>query len=99
MIRDYNPKLSSKCMEIIECDTARISNVDGNLFLIIGFDRNTKDDPGQWHEVDQDGTWKARDWDYIREKVVASGQTEEGLIQDAWNYKRLTEIGKVSLNI
>jgi len=45
MIKDHNPELSSKCMKIIECDTARISKYD-KLFLIIGFNRSTKDDPG-----------------------------------------------------
>lgn len=89
MIRDYNPELSSKCMEIVECDTARIRKFDewlgGKMFLIIGFNRNTKDNPGQW--VDEHGN--ERDWDYVEEKTVASGKTEAELIESAEEYKRL----------
>lgn len=89
MIKDYNPELSSKCMKIIECDTARIKKFDewlgGKMFLIIGFNRNTKDDPGQWS--DENGNLK--DWDYVEEKIVASGKTESELIESAEEYQRL----------
>lgn len=89
-IREIKEKnLIAKCMKIIECDTARIRKsedwVGGKMFLIIGFNRNTKDDPGQW--VDENG--KERDWDYVEEKTVASGKTEEELIESAKEYKRL----------
>lgn len=84
MIKDHNPELSYKCMEIIKCDTARISKHD-KLFLIIGFNKSTKDDPGQW--VDENGNKK--DWDYVQEKVVANGETEEELIKSAEDYQRL----------
>ncbi len=87
MIKDHNPELSAKCMEIVECDTARIRKFesDGILFLIIGFNRNTKDDEGQW--TDEHGNPK--DWDYVEEKTVASGKTEEELIESAKEYQRL----------
>ena len=92
MIKDYNPELSAKCMKIIECDTARIRKfprwLGGKLFLIIGFNRNTKDDPGQW----QDENGNPKDWDYIEEKTVASGKTDEELIESAKEYKRLCGI-------
>lgn len=88
MIKDHNPELSSKCMKIIECDTARIKKFDdwlgGKMFLIIGFNRNTKDDPG---ENFINGV--KRDWDYVEEKTVASGKTEDELIESAKEYKRL----------
>lgn len=86
-MEDYNPELSAKCMKIIECDTARISKpgFNGMMFLIIGFNRNTKDDEGQW----TDGYGNPRDWDYVAEKVVASGKIEEKLIESAKEYKRL----------
>ena len=89
MVKDHNPELSSKCMKIIECDTARISKVCDTLFLIIGFNRNTKDDPGQWVEIKENGTRENRDWDYINENTVASGKTEKELISSAEEYKRL----------
>jgi hypothetical protein len=42
------PELVEKCKEIVTCDTARISKPleDGKIFLIIGFNRNTKDEEG-----------------------------------------------------
>lgn len=89
MIKDHNPELSSRCMRIIECDTARISKVGDTLFLIIGYEWNTKDDTGQWIEIDKDGNLKERDWDYVQEKVVASGKTESELIKSAEEYKKL----------
>ena len=90
MIKDHNPELSSKCREIIECDTARIKSFDkwvgnGKMFLVIGFNRNTKDDPGQW----QDENGNPKDWDYVEEKTVASGKTEAELIESAKEYQRL----------
>lgn len=85
MIEDHNPELSAKCMKIVECDTARIRRFeDGNMFLIIGFNRNTKDDPG----VNLINGIPS-DWDYVAEKVVSSGSTEEELIESATEYKRL----------
>jgi hypothetical protein len=81
-------KLIAKCREVIECDTARISKPGGKLFLIIGFNRNTKDDPGQWCS-DALGMEPIPDWDYVEEKVVASGKTEKELIESAEEYKRL----------
>ncbi len=89
LIKDHNPELSSKCMNIVKCDTARISKAGDNIFLFIGFNRNTKDDSGQWVEIDSDGNKKSRDWDYIQESVVASGKTEDELIKSAKEYKRL----------
>lgn len=68
-----------------EADAARIIAVGGKLFLVLGYNRNTKDDPGQW--VDQDG--KGRDWDYVHAETVASGDTEADLIASAEYYKRL----------
>lgn len=68
-----------------DADTVWISSPCGRMFLIIGHKRHTKDDHGQW--VDQDGT--ARDWEYISEKVIASGNTDDELVDDAKRYKRL----------
>ena len=55
------------------------------MFLIIGFNRNTKDDEGQW--VDENGVRK--DWDYVQESVIASGFTEDELIASTVEYVRL----------
>lgn len=80
-------ELAEKCKELITCDTARISRPleKGKMFLIIGFNRNTKDDDGQW--VDENG--ERRDWDYVQESVIASGHTEDELIESTKEYVRL----------
>lgn len=84
---DYS-KLIKKCREVVKCDTARISRplVDGKMYLIIGFNRNTKDDEGQY--IDENGVRK--DFDYTQESVVASGFTEEELITSVKEYVRLS---------
>lgn len=84
---DYS-ELLKRCREIVECDTARISRplVDGRMYLIIGFNRNTKDDSGQY--VDENGVRK--DFNYVQESVVASGFTEEELITSVKEYVRLS---------
>ena len=81
------PELVEKCKEIVTCDTARISKPleDGKMFLIIGFNRNTKNEEGQW--VDENGVRK--DWDYVQESVIASGFTEDELITSTKEYVRL----------
>jgi hypothetical protein len=74
-------------IKMFNCDTARISTPCGKLFLIIGWNRNTKDDPGQWLK---DG--KPFNFDYVKEKVIASGETEAELIESAKEYKRLSKM-------
>ncbi len=82
-------KLIAQCREIIKCDTARISKPCETMFLIIGFNRNTKDDIGEvW--INQDN--KRIDFDYVQESVVASGKTSKELIASAKEYQRLCGI-------
>lgn len=88
MIKDNNPKLSSKCMKIIECDTARISKVGNKLFLIIGFNKNTKDDSVGQCFINGEPV----DYDYVAEKVIASGKTENELIKSTKEYSGLCEM-------
>ena len=77
------------CRDIIECDTAKISRINGIIFLIIGFNRNTKDDTdGVW--IDEDGNEK--NWNYVDEKVVASGNTESGLLSSLREYVLLCKM-------
>ena len=80
-----NDNLIAKCKEIIEFDTARIIKPIDKMFLIIGFNRNTKNDDGQkWLFNDE-----TKDFDYVQESVIASGCTEEELINSVKEYKRL----------
>jgi len=82
-----NKKLIKKCRDIIECDAARISYPGDTLFLIIGFNRNTKQDEGQWFNNE-----KRIDFDYVQEKVVASGKTEEELLSSVKEYACLLKM-------
>ena len=97
---DYS-ELLKRCREIVECDTARISRplVDGRMYLIIGFKRNTKDDGGYF--VDSNGIHRDFDYveesldyvkesiDYVKESIVASGFTEDELIASAKEYVKV----------
>lgn len=76
-----------RCRKIIKCDTARISKPLDKMFFIIGFNRNTKDDEGQWIK-----NGKPFDFNYVTESVVASGNTEDELIASCKEYKRLSEM-------
>ena len=80
-------KLAEKCKEYVRCDTIRISKPleDGKMFLIIGFNRNTTKDEGQW--VNQDN--EQIDFDYVQESVIASGYIEKDLIESTKEYERL----------
>ncbi len=71
--------------EMFDCDQFRIYRGTGKMFLILGWKRNTKDDDGQWCK-----DWEQLDYDYIKEEVVASGETEAELLESAREYKRLS---------
>ena len=81
-------KLIEKCRAIINCDTARISKPADTMYLIIGFYRNTKDDDMVW--INQNG--RRIDFDYTQEQVIASGKTNNELINSVKEYKRLCGI-------
>ena len=81
-------KLTKDCMKYVKCDTARISKPCDKMYLIIGFNRNTKDDEGVW--VNQDN--QRIDFDYVQESVVASGNTKKELIESTKEYQRLCGI-------
>lgn len=77
--------LVEKFVRMFKCDTARICQPCKRMFLIIGWNRNTKDnESGYW---EQNG--KRWDFDYIDEKCIASGNTEKELIVSARHYKSL----------
>ena len=81
--------LVMRCRELIECDTARITTRRGKIFLVIGVNQTTKyDEHGYW--TDENG--KRRDFDYVHEVTVASGDTEEELIASLREYKRICDL-------
>jgi len=71
-------------VRMFKCDTARIVHVGNRMFLLIGHRRSTKDDPGQWERNGE--PW---DFEYVAEKVIASGGNEAELLASAKEYKRL----------
>ena len=76
----------TKYKRMFGCDTARISKPlgSGNMYLIIGYKRNTKDTAGQWYK-----NGEPIDFDFVEQKVVASGANEDELLEDAKRYKKL----------
>ena len=79
-------RLVRRFRRMFKADAAWLTSPLGKtIFLIIGFNRNTKEDPCQW--VDQDG--KVKNWDYVQESCIASGDTVGDLIASAKHYKRL----------
>jgi len=73
-----------RCCKIIGCDVGRITTPTGKMYFIAGYNRNTKDDSGQFYK---DG--KLYDFDYVHEQVVASGMTEDELIKSCEEYHRI----------
>ena len=80
------PNLEQKFIEMFSCDTARIARFPGKMFLLIGTKKNTKNDTTRFW-VNEKG--RRRDWDYVEEKTIASGETEKELIESAEFYKKL----------
>ena len=74
--------------KMFNCDKARISIVGDKMFLFIGFNKNTKDDQGQW--VNEKG--EVKNWDYVSEQCVASGKNGKELIESAKKYKELESL-------
>lgn len=78
-------KLAEECRQYIECDTARISKYSDTMYFIIGFNRNTKDDPGIiLNENNQE-----INYDYVNELSIAKGTTKKDLIKSIKEYKKL----------
>jgi hypothetical protein len=80
-------KLIPRFIKMFDCDTARITDPMGAKFLIIGWNRNTAKDNGQWLR-----NGEPINFDYVEERVVASGKTYTQLIASAKEYKRLEKL-------
>jgi hypothetical protein len=79
--------LVTKCIGIVGCDTGRISKPSDKMFFIAGYNKNTRDDEGQWVK-----NGACIDFDYIAETVVAHGKTEDELVASCEEYKRLCDM-------
>jgi hypothetical protein len=78
----WQQRLVRRFIRMFKCDTARITSPCDTHFLVLGWNERSE---GQWH--DQDG--KPKNFDYVREEVVASGKTVKELIASAKHYKKL----------
>jgi hypothetical protein len=81
---------------MFQCDEFRIAKYSGKMFLILGWRRNTSQDEERWVRVNssfRDG--QPVDFNYLREKVIASGHTEAELFKSAKEYKRISGMSMV----
>jgi hypothetical protein len=89
MDAETEARLIRRFVRMFGCDTARISKPRGKLFLIIGHNRNTRDDAGRWFK-----NGEPIHFDYVKEKVIASGDTPDELMESAKEYKRLLRMSR-----
>lgn len=75
-----------RAVKFLGCDTARISQPSNTLFLIIGFNKNTKTD-GSTSQWIKDG--KPFDFDYINEYVIANGKDLAELWASVKSYRKV----------
>lgn len=84
-------KLAQKCKKYISCDVAWISKPlnDGKMFFIIGFNKNT-----EWEKdtITTNEKGEKINYDYVQEKVVASGYNEKELIKSIKEYVKLSKM-------
>lgn len=78
--------LAERLRKMFGRDVARISKPVDRMFLILGTIRNTRKDGPRWYRNN-----KRINFDFISEECVASGNTEDELIQSAEEYKRLLD--------
>ncbi len=73
---------------MFNCDAADVRVVNGTYFLILGWNRNTRQEmTAQWYKDGQ-----PMHFDYVEQKVVASGRSLKELRASAREYKRLTQM-------
>lgn len=81
-------EIARDCLKYIKADTARICKPLETMYLIIGFNRNTRDRKSSW--IGFNG--ERLDFDYVEEHVIASGRTQIELIESTKEYRRLCEM-------
>jgi hypothetical protein len=73
---------------MFKCDTVRIAEFPGRMFLIIGWKRNSS---GEWFRL-KDGEYEPFDFDYVDEQVVASGRNAKELLKSAEEHRRVSKL-------
>jgi hypothetical protein len=76
-----------KYKQMFKCDAVRIASYSGKMFLVIGWNRNTQQDTGQW----TNGKVPIH-FDYLVERVVANGRTKAELLASAKEYQRVSKL-------
>ena len=84
--------LLEKCKQLLGCDEARISKPRNKMFLIVRNWKNTEDDMGSYWINEKE---ERIDFKYLEEKVVASGNTEEELLESVYEYKRFCDMSSL----
>ena len=86
-------KLTIRFTRMFGCDKARIVKAGGLRFLVIGWNRRSV---GEWVKtwITADGAPQHSEFNfnYVEEKVIASGRTDSQLLQSAKQYKALTKV-------
>lgn len=84
------PKQIRRYKKMFGCDSVRISRPAKDMYLILGWEKDTRYDTyGTWYK---DG--KPYHFKYIDERVVARGRTHRMLLKDAKRYKKLIKKDK-----
>jgi len=81
-------KLIRWCKQAFRCDSVRISKTVNNLYLVLGFNRNTKDDI-QWQWTKNGEPY---DFNYTEEKIITFGKTVQELSESCKEYHRVCNL-------
>ena len=78
-------EIIKKTIDLIKCDDARISSPTGTHFMIIMFNKNTKDDPSYRRTT-------CADFNYTKQRVIAHGATYKSLWESIKDYHELSQM-------
>lgn len=72
-----------------DADEIRISRFFDTMFALVGNEVSTEDGPGQWVDKRREGPDKEVDFEYLKETLVASGDTVQELWKSTLDYRRI----------
>ena len=89
-------EIIQKTKKMLQCDSARIRSFEDKHFMIIGYKKHTKDEPGQWVNEKNESV----DFEYLDEKVIASGKNMDELWFDIllYNERLKSQINNLKIN-
>lgn len=74
--------LVNACVTELGCDTARVVEAGGKMFLVAGARRRSE---REWEANGQPVSF-----DYVEERAIASGRTKEEVLASLSEYKRIS---------